>query len=404
VTTNNGIDDYPFTTVDADNYATVLRRWDIDNGGAGPVNRHLYEKSQADPFLLWSAVSEGTRIDTAATEVGGFNRVTGYSSRDGAHHAVWTQTVDSGAGLIKDVFYSRQATRGGAWTAPRNVSALPLLTDSASSPSVAVDKNGRVFVAFQETSGTHPYSDVCVMHSEDNGATWITRQYWTNTLVGERAGSEAQVTANPEGDIWLSYIEAAGAGLTRPRIWVYRLDQKIIPLAPIPTGNWTLIGQYKDTVYMPAGGTPNHSLSSASHTEFLMTWNGYTTAAPAKWHHFADWYIRGLTPGNVYALDSGGGTILEARAAGLSEYRGGCSLGANKVGLVVDDYTVHGLIANGDFRMRVFWIRNNVATFGYGPNTATAPCAAYGGILTYPNAHARVNGAKMFLVWNSPSV
>jgi len=107
---------------------------------------------------------------------------------------VWEQTGDFGDRYDSEIMFSRQ--QGGAWSLPTLVVEDPAAWDHA--PALAVDRQGRVWVAWSRSTGT-------------DDAVWVVR-WQDGKWVGLGQVSPAGVVSRfpslatgPDGSVWLAW-------------------------------------------------------------------------------------------------------------------------------------------------------------------------------------------------------
>ena len=184
---------FPIIAMDGDGDVHVV--WyelDFSSGFKASI---LYRMKSGDSWMP---------IETVMEDIGGmFVKPSMALDPSGNVHVTWESDRNlSGSGTDKDIYY--KARTQGEWTATELVSAES--NESSSNPSIAVDGDGNVHIAWTDASG--------IPGTEGRDSVFYkmkTALGWTSTrVIQSDAGSEcknAKLVVDAQGNVHITWIE-----------------------------------------------------------------------------------------------------------------------------------------------------------------------------------------------------
>ena len=184
---------FPIIAIDGDgNLHVVWSELDVLGGWRTDI---LYRMKSGDSWMP---------IETVVGDIGGmFVKPSMALDSSGNVHVTWESDRNvSGSGTDRDIFY--KVRTHGEWTATELVSAES--NESSSNPSIAVDGDGNVHIAWTDASG--------IPGTEGRDSVFYkmkTALGWTSTrVIQSDAGSEcknAKLVVDAQGNVHITWVE-----------------------------------------------------------------------------------------------------------------------------------------------------------------------------------------------------
>ena len=208
---------FPSLAVDSDGNIHVAWYDYTDYGGSD---------TDVDVFYKAKIGGSWTSTEVVSTESTGDSDYPSLAvDSDGNIHVAWRDYTDyGGAGTDVDVFY--KAKIGGSWAFTEVVSTES--TGASYHPSLAVDPDGNIHVAWQDdTDYDGSGTDVDVFYKVKIGGSWTSTEVVSTESTD--GSSSPSLAVDPDGNIhvaWYDYTDYGGAG-TDADVFYKRLDAVI---------------------------------------------------------------------------------------------------------------------------------------------------------------------------------
>jgi hypothetical protein len=193
---NTGSGDQSYPSIAVDNQGNIYVVWeDFRNG-----NYDIYFSSSSDGGKTWLTPNIMINSDT-----NGFpekeQRVPQIAvDHQGTIFVVWSDYRHNNF----DIYFNKSEDGGNTWLAENvRVNRDPEPSPDQMNPTIAVDPEGNLFVAWEENVGTH--SDIFLTKSENGGIKWNDTHVKVNSDSGDETQTRPVIAADFEGNLYMAW-------------------------------------------------------------------------------------------------------------------------------------------------------------------------------------------------------